>query len=160
MNHEECVGRHPDDYGTDNVLNDEGSKAGLRALGGLLGGAAFAAATGPAVTGWVYETIGGTSYIRYLGAVGENAVGWIGERTAIAKAGQVFKPDGLTHATLNEVKNRAYVSMTRQLRAFEQFARETGREYVLWVRSNTTFSSTVEKLIEAGRITVRQIPGM
>lgn len=57
--------------------------------------------------------------------------------------GRTRIPDALTDSTLTEVKNVKYISNTRQLRDFADFANATGRVLDLYVRPTTKIAQTV-----------------
>ena len=85
-----------------------------------------------------------------------NAIGKIGEQLAgidpsakvsIQINGRTRIPDALTDTTLTEVKNVKYISNTRQLRDFADYANATGRTLELYVRPTTKVAQTV---IDAG----------
>ncbi len=56
-------------------------------------------------------------------------------------------PDALIDSALTEVKNVKYISNTRQLRDFADFAKATGRTLELYVRPTTRIAQTV---VDAG----------
>jgi Restriction endonuclease fold toxin 7 len=142
------------------LSNTAGDQAGLVANGVLLAGATGAAVVGPGFAAALYESAGGMSLVRYAGAQGEAAVGWIGEKTAILNAsGRMFIADGVTFASVNEVKNVAALSLTPQIRAFGDFAVQSGRQFTLWVRSETTFSAPLNRYIQSIGAQVKTIPG-
>ncbi|WP_040598244.1 putative toxin [Patulibacter medicamentivorans] len=96
-----------------------------------------------------------------LGQAGEDAVRAaydIGPKARITVGGRGRIPDGLTRVTLSEVKNTASLSYTRQLRDFEQYARQTGRTFDLFVRPGARLSGPLLDARAAGRINIREIP--
>ena len=85
-----------------------------------------------------------------------NSMGQAGERlahinpkakTTIRINGRNRIPDKLTKRTLTEVKNVKYISNTRQLRDFADYADIYGLKKILYVRPNTRVASS---LIRAG----------
>lgn len=83
-----------------------------------------------------------------MGRVGEKMAGIDqSQKKAIRINGRVRIPDELTQTTLKEVKNVKYISNTRQLRDFADYAKATGRSLELWVRPTTKVAKTV---IDAG----------
>jgi hypothetical protein len=104
--------------------------------------------------------ISATARARSLGAAGEAAAGITGKKTAIQVAGRTRIPDALTESALTEVKNVASLSYTRQLRDFHKFASETGRDFILYTRPNTTLSGPLRNAIKQGDIILKPIPGL
>lgn len=100
----------------------------------------------------------GTKMARALGAAGEAASGLVKntQRIPSATGTAAFRvPDGLTATTLSEVKNVAKLSLTNQLRDFATFARESGRSFELFVRSNTELSGPLQQFIKDNNIVLR-----
>jgi len=86
---------------------------------------------------------------------------YIGDKARIViGAGRYRLPDGLTTKVLSEVKNVAYQSWTRQLEDYASYASQRGLTFDLYVRSNTTLSSSVRAAEAAGRVNIKYIPGM
>lgn len=103
---------------------------------------------------------GGLSNARALGIAGEEAVG-VGAKTRIPSLTGTAKyriPDQLTSTTLGEVKNVRYQSLTRQLIDFHLYSQQTGRQFFLYTRPNTTFSGPLQNLINKGSIITKPIP--
>jgi RHS repeat-associated protein len=103
---------------------------------------------------------GGLSNARALGIAGEEAVG-VGAKTRIPSLTGTAKyriPDQLTSTTLGEVKNVSHLSLTRQLTDFHLFSQQTGRQFILYKRPNTTFSGPLQNLINNGSIITKPIP--
>jgi hypothetical protein len=103
---------------------------------------------------------GGAGPVR-LGQAGEDAVRGaydIGRKIKVDVAGTKRIPDGLTPSTLSEVKNVGSLSYTRQVRDFEQYARQTGRTFDLYVRPGARLSGPLRNADAAGRINIREIP--
>ncbi len=94
--------------------------------------------------------------VHYATTGSPNSIGQAGERLArinpkdkspIEINGRTRIPDALTRKKLIEVKNVKYISNTRQLQDFADFAHNTHRSLVLYVRPNTVVAKTV---LEAG----------
>jgi hypothetical protein len=103
---------------------------------------------------------GGIGNSRTIGKAGEQAVG-IGSKTRIPSLTGTAKfriPDQLTSTTLGEVKNVRHLSLTRQLKDFHMYAQQTGRQFILYTRPNTTFSGPLQNLINNGSIITKPIP--
>lgn len=95
-----------------------------------------------------------------LGIAGEEAVG-VGSKVRIPSLTGTAKyriPDQLTSTTLGEVKNVSHLSLTRQLTDFHMFSQQTGRQFILYTRPNTTFSGPLQNLINNGSIITKPIP--
>ncbi len=102
----------------------------------------------------------GLSNARALGIAGEEAVG-VGSKVRIESLTGTAKyriPDILTPTTIEEVKNVSHLSLTRQLTDFHMFSQQTGRQFILWTRPNTTFSGPLQNLINNGSIITKPIP--
>ena len=103
----------------------------------------------------------GMGSARALGEAGEAAAGIVKntERIPSATGTAAFRvPDGLTATTLTEVKNVARLGLTNQLRDFAAFAKATGREFDLVVRSTTELSKPLQDFIRTEGINVRFLP--
>ena len=102
-----------------------------------------------------------TDIARALGAEGEAAVGDIGPKVRINIPGtdRYRIPDGLTNATLSEVKNVRSLSYTQQLRDFAAFSQANGRQFDLYVRPSTQLSGPLLQARDAGIIIIKYIPG-
>ena len=103
---------------------------------------------------------GGLSNARALGIAGEEAVG-VGAKTRIPSLTGTAKyriPDQLTSTTLGEVKNVGHQSLTRQLMDFHLYSQQTGRQFILYTRPNTTFSGPLQNLINNRSIITKPIP--
>jgi RHS repeat-associated protein len=111
---------------------------------------------GPRITAAFYEKMGGTALVRYTGALGESAVGWIGEKTRVVINGNIRIIDGVTFSTANEVKNVVKQGLTAQIKDTIAFAQATGREAVLWVNKNTVLSQPLQRAIQEGQITLKR----
>ena len=99
--------------------------------------------------------------VRELGAAGERAVG---RTLALAKNTTerlgTRIPDFADEAEgiVVEVKNVASQAFTRQLREMVQGADAAGKQFVLFVRSNTQLSGPLQDAVDAGQVIVRTIP--
>jgi hypothetical protein len=93
-----------------------------------------------------------------VGQAGERAVGLRGAKTRISIDGRIRVPDHLTRTTLVEVKNSKYLSYTRQLRDYADYARRTGKTFELYVRPTTQLSGPLQDAIRRGEIILREIP--
>ena len=105
--------------------------------------------------------VGGAEAVR-IGQEGEaavRAVEDIGPKVPIEIAGRTRIPDGLTEEVLTEVKNVKSLSFTQQLRDYESYANQTGRQFRLWTRSNTQLSGPLEDAVRNHEIVLRVIPG-
>jgi hypothetical protein len=105
---------------------------------------------------------GGIVAVR-LGFAGERAVRAavdIGLPRFIRINGRFRIPDGLNRAagTLNEVKNTASLSFTRQLRDFADFARANGLQFNLFVRPGARLSRPLMEARDAGVVVIQEIP--
>ena len=103
----------------------------------------------------------GIAESRALGIAGENAVGITGPKTAIKVDGRTRIPDGMTRQELIEVKNVGHLNYTRQLRDFQSYSQQTGRQFVLYTRPSTpgtTFSKPLQNAINQGTIINKPIP--
>jgi hypothetical protein len=100
------------------------------------------------------------SQARALGVAGEEAVG-VGEKTRIPSltgTAEYRIPDQLTSTTLVEVKNVSHQTLTKQLMDFHLYSQQTGRQFILYTRPNTTFSGPLQNLINNGSILNMYIP--
>lgn len=150
----------PESHPARGMSDMPGDKAGLYALGGLTLGATGAAIFGPGIAAGLYDLAGGMSLVRFVGAQGEAAVGWIGAKYAITTAaGRTFIADGVTFASVNEVKNVARLSLTPQIRAFGDFAVQSGRQFNLWIRSDTVLSAPLQRYLQSIGAQIKTIPG-
>lgn len=103
----------------------------------------------------------GTKLAQTLGKAGEEAVGTIGSKIRIPSLTESAKyriPDRLTATTLEEVKNVNRLALTGQIRDYYLYSQQTGRQFILYTRSNTTFTRPLQKLIDQGDIIVKPIP--
>lgn len=97
---------------------------------------------------------------RALAIAGEEAVG-VGSKVMIPSLTGTAKyriPDQLTSTTLGEVKSVSHLCLTRQVTDFHMFSQQTGRQFILYTRPNTTFSGPLQNLINNGSIITKPIP--
>ena len=98
-----------------------------------------------------------------IGRLGEARLGIeAGGKTAIeslTKTAARRFPDKLDDLILTEVKNVKSLSFTNQLKDFYLYADATGREFILYVRPTTKLSGPLQEAINAGKITLKYIPG-
>ena len=121
-----------------------GLRAGARAEAGA-GTSAFRGGVGPVRTGQSAEAI-----VRTVGDIGPKKPIFVNGRTRI--------PDGMTKKVLTEVKNVNKLSYTQQLRDYATFAKQTGREFHLWVKPTTKLSKQLDDEVARGAIVRRHIP--
>jgi hypothetical protein len=67
-------------------------------------------------------------------------------------------PDGLADTTITEVKNRASVSYTAQIRDYVEYAKRKGLVFELWTRPDSHLSGPLKQAIDSGDIIWRQLP--
>ena len=94
-----------------------------------------------------------------VGKAGERAAGIVSPKVRIPSLTGTAKyriPDELTPTTLREVKNVRKLGLTRQIQDFLMYSRATGREFILEVRRETQISEPLQRLIDAGEITLRR----
>ena len=95
-----------------------------------------------------FEKIATSGSPNTIGKIGEQLAGIDqGAKVSIFVNGRTRIPDALTETVLTEVKNVKYISNTRQLKDFSDFALATGRTMDLYVRPTTRIARTV---IDAG----------
>jgi len=102
---------------------------------------------------------GGAGPVR-VGQAGERAVGISGPKTRIRVNGRLRIPERITPSTLTEVKNVKSLSNTAQLRDYSQYARQTGKTFELYVRSDAYLSGPLREAAHMGEIIIKTIPGM
>lgn len=66
-------------------------------------------------------------------------------------------PDNLTSGTLQEAKNVAKLPWTKQLQDFAQYAKDTGRQFVIDVRENTVIGRTAQEAIDKFGVRINRI---
>ena len=126
-------------------------------IGGVLGyfGGAFFGASG-IKAGTLASKIS-MSRVRWAGKIGEK-LSRLPKNTkhidSLSKTAKYRIPDYLdkTNKIIGDVKNVKKLSYTRQLNDFMLYAEKYGYNYVLIVRKSTQLSSTLKKLIDAGKI--------
>ena len=99
------------------------------------------------------DTMSGLRKVSEIATTGSpNQIGKIGEQLAGINSKGKTKifinnryriPDKLTDDVLTEVKNVQYISNTRQLKDFADFAKQTGRSLELYVRPTTYVTQAV-----------------
>jgi len=82
----------------------------------------------------------------------------IGPKVGVKVNGVSRIPGGLTDAVVNEVKNVAPLSYTSQLHDIAQFAKDSGREFNLYVRPGAQLSKPLLKARGAGNVIIHEIP--
>ena len=105
----------------------------------------------------------GTQLARTLGVEGEDAVGIVGAKTRIPSLTGTATyriPDRLTALTLEEVKNVQRLGLTNQIKDFNLFSKQTGRQFIIYTRSNTEFTAPMQNLINQGQVVMKNIPGL
>ena len=129
------------------------------AVGGVLGyvGGAWFGASG-VKAGTLASKIS-MSKVRWLGKLGEKLSKMPKNTARIKSATNTAKyriPDILSKAEkiIGDVKNVKHLSLTSQLKDFYSYAVENNYTFVLFVRPTTTFSSELQKLIDAGKIVI------
>jgi hypothetical protein len=134
------------------VLAGLAAKAPILAMPGL-SAAELAAARGTLVAG----------PIRLVGRSAEEAVGIPlnapKPSIQITSSGAIRHPDRLTPWTLEEVKNVKHLAFTQQMSDYLEYAQENGLTFILHTRPQTTYSRTLQALIDAGHIVRKDIPG-
>ena len=131
-------------------------------VGGVIGyvGGAFFGASG-IKAGSLASKIS-MSRVRWLGKIGEKMAKWPKNTTRIKSLTGSAKyriPDYLNKANkvIGDVKNVKKLSYTKQLKDFMLYAEKYGYTYIIKVRHTTQFSSTIKKLIDAGKIIITYI---
>jgi RHS repeat-associated protein len=107
------------------------------------------------------------------GGLGPNRVGSAGSSKVpgdqnyeyVKMKGKWRQPDRWGPGIIEEVKNVAYQHLSRQLEAYIEYARKTGRQFTLWVRGDaaaggqTGLSPQLVKAITRIRGKIKAIPG-
>ncbi|MHC4639228.1 MAG: putative toxin, partial [Planctomycetota bacterium] len=96
---------------------------------------------------------------RAVGEAGEDAAGIVAKKTRIESLSGTAKyriPDELTDLHLREVKNRAYVSKTAQIKDFLLHCKKYDLDFILDVRKNTKIAKTLLKLEDEGIIIIKK----
>jgi hypothetical protein len=99
-----------------------------------------------------------TTRVGQAGEAAVRAATDIGPATRIRVNGATRIPDGFTETVLSEVKNVGSLSYTQQLRDFADFARQSGRQFDLYVRPNTQLSGPLKEAIHRDEINLQYIP--
>jgi hypothetical protein len=68
--------------------------------------------------------------------------------------------DDLTDDAITEVKNVKSQGLTKQLKDYLQFAKDTGRDFILKTRADTKLSKPLQQAIKNGEIIHETIPGL
>lgn len=98
------------------------------------------------------KTIDKVDYSKVITVGNSNKLGKMGEafvginqhaKKSIRINGRVRIPDALERDSLTEVKNVKYISNTKQLRDFADYAKLTNRRLKLYVRPTTRVAKTV-----------------
>ena len=93
-----------------------------------------------------------------LGTAGEAAAGIVKntQRIPSATGTAAYRiPDALSATVLAEVKNVSRLSYTSQLRDYVAYAKQTGRTFELYVRSDTRLSVPLQQAVARGDIRLR-----
>ena len=102
---------------------------------------------------------GGIASSRALGRAMEESLGMLKSKTSINIGGKIRFPDRLTNGFLEEAKNVAHLNFTRQLKDYLKYSQDNGLQMILHTRGSTTFSKTLQKLIDDGIIIHKKVPG-
>ena len=99
------------------------------------------------------------SRIRWLGKIGEKLSKLPKNKKhidSLTKTAKYRIPDYLDEANkiIGDVKNVKRLSYTNQLKDFMMYAEKYGYTYVLKIRKTTELSSTLKKLVDAGKIAI------
>jgi len=120
------------------------------AMGAATAGASLA---GKAKTGIAVLRASGLAFEREVGiTAGKKAIPSI-TRTATRRF-----PDELTATTLREAKSGRYVEMSSQLNDFLLFSKGKGLDFILDVRKGAEIGPRLQRLVDAGEITLRRNP--
>lgn len=97
--------------------------------------------------------------VRKLGKAGEDAAGIVAKKTRIdslTKTADYRIPDELTDLHLRDVKNRAYVKNTNQIKDFLKHCEKHDLKFILDVRKNARIAKTLLELEDAGVIIINR----
>jgi RHS repeat-associated protein len=98
--------------------------------------------------------------IKAMGNAMEAAVrNRIGRAKAIIIHGEKRIVDGLTSKAVSEVKNVAQLGYTRQVRAYYEYAKQKGIQFVLYTREDTRLKGQLKKLVDEGKIKLEKVEG-
>ena len=93
-----------------------------------------------------------------IGKTGERLSGIIkNTRTITAPSGRVRIPDGLSLTKLQEVKNVARLSKTRQLTDFMAYSAQNGLQMELFVRPTTVMSKPLMAALDKYKVIIRYL---
>ncbi|RXD41301.1 hypothetical protein EIJ57_20935 [Xanthomonas perforans] len=98
----------------------------------------------------------GAAMVR-VGQAGESAVRAvvdIGSKMAFEVRGTTRIPDGVTDSVISEVKNVKYQGYTSQIRDYAEIAKQTGRDFNLYVRSDTKISGPLREAAKRGDVKI------
>jgi restriction endonuclease fold toxin 7 of polymorphic toxin system len=135
------------------VMSGELTLETARALAAVMRGGSRAALSGVLLRG-------GREPVE-IGRAGERAAGMPEHKKRVEwpeRSGKYIVPDKVTEVTIEEVKNVAYLSRTRQLLKYLDYAQKTKRTFTLWVRPGTKIAKELQKLIRVEQILRRDIP--
>jgi Restriction endonuclease fold toxin 7 len=62
--------------------------------------------------------------------------------------------------TIEDVKNVKHLAFTQQISDYLEYAQENGLTFILHTRPQTTYSTPLQGLIDAGHIVQKAIPGL
>ncbi len=82
----------------------------------------------------------------------------IGVRRTIKVNGRRRIPDGISEDAVNEVKNVAKLSFSRQLRDYSDFAKDNALKFNLYTRQGTNLSAPLQNAVDIGLINRLLIP--
>jgi uncharacterized protein RhaS with RHS repeats len=107
------------------------------------------------------EAGAGINASRYLGALGENAIG-AGPRTGIQIGGRTLFPDIVSETGLQEAKNVAIIGArdARQISAYVDYSAQAGLDAVVVFTRPSTNVSAIQGLLDNGSVTQRFLPGI
>jgi hypothetical protein len=125
-------------------------------LGGILSMGAALPGVGNIFAGmkWGRRGLNALEHAKELGKAGEKAAGITKPKSAIKVDGRNLFPDDVdvVARSLTEVKNVKSLSLTRQLRDYNKYAKSNNFKFVLVTRPGTKLSRPLRKAIESGDI--------
>jgi len=127
--------------------------AGAASIQGILKGLTVAMAAGS------LSYRGGMEPVE-MGREGERRAGIGGSKERIPSftgTAEYRVPDHINELTIEEVKNVLKLSRTNQLRDFLDYARNTHRTFVLWIRPTTKLSGPLLEWIKAKSVMIKYI---
>jgi RHS repeat-associated protein len=109
----------------------------------------------------VAEAGTGIRAARYLGALGEDAIG-AGPRTGIQIGGRTLFPDIVGQSGLQEAKNVAIIGArdARQISAYADYSAQAGLDAVAIFTRPSTNVSAIQSLLDNGSVIQRFLPGI